>query len=82
MSVFGLMLLVYHTQFMNHPQMSRQKSLKIYPKAKVQNFHLLASAIIQLNFVHTNERSISLLLKTFDWMEVSPLCFCARNFVP
>ena len=65
---------------MNYPQISRQKSSKIYPKAKVRNFHLLASAIIQLNFVHTNERSINLLLKTFDWMNVPPQCFCARKF--
>ena len=58
MLVFGLMLLVYHAQFMYYPQMSLYKSSKIYPRAKVRNFHLnrscsldlemLACAIIQL----------------------------------
>ena len=31
MPIFGLMLLVYGAQFVNHPQMSRSKSSKMYP---------------------------------------------------
>ena len=32
--------------------------------------------------MHTNERSINVILKLFDLMNELPLCFCARNFVP
>lgn len=43
---------------------------------------LLASAITSLNFVRSNDTSISVMPKPFDWISVPPLCFCPRNFVP
>ena len=74
--------------------LTRKKSSKISPKTKVRHFHrhvllftrreleLHASAIIWLNYVHTNERSIYAMLKLFEWMNVFPFWFWARNFVP
>ena len=43
MPFFGLTFLVYRVQFVNRPQMNGKKSLKIHPKAKLQNFHLTRS---------------------------------------
>ena len=40
---------------------------------------LYASAII--NCVHTNERSINVMLQPFDWMNTHNLCIFALNFV-
>ena len=92
MRVFGLLLLVYRAQFVNHPQMSRKKSSKIHPKTKVRNYYLNRSPVHSsynctrpplFNLILCiHMRSNNVILKSFDWMNVPPLCSCARNFVP
>lgn len=43
------------------------------------DLELHTSAIIQLNFVHSSERSIDVMLKPFDLMSVPALSFCSLD---
>ena len=46
------------------------------------NLEWHATAILQLNFVYTNEKSINVTLKPLDGMNMPPLRSCVQNFVP
>ena len=84
---------VYCAWFVNHPHVSHtqeelenlaeDKSPKLSSESLSCSLELEvhASAIIWLNYVHTNERSINFMLKPFEWMNVLPFWFWARNFV-